>query len=497
MLLCLLQTGIGNLLKICCKLLEVQTFLSALPILKIIMINLIPSYTHDYDQLWDLIKKRNHWLIQLRYGAVISLISFIFGIRYLLNFEFSQTQFILQLSITLAILFYNVFFSYFVNSPLIKNEPDRFNQMHLALLQMFLDMLALSLLTYYTGGVESPLYIFFIFHMIIGSMILPGYVIYTIAGTVVAVFTIFSLLEYYGIVPHHGLNGLFGTPMYNKIDFIIIVSSAFGIMMVVSVFLANTIASALYRREQELKITLELLSEAEKVKQKYTMGVVHEIKSPIVAVQSFLDLVLQKFLGPVDIKIEEKLSRARMRTDEAIQIINDVLRISNLKLLDKITKEDFDLDEFFGEIISKRRVQAEFKNIGLIYNNNLKEKANLSGDKGMLELAFSNLVGNAVKYTNNGGKIEVVVDNGTDENEIIIEVCDNGMGIPENDQEKIFQEFFRASNVRLVKYEGTGLGLSVVKQIIEQHDGSISLLSPSRMADKNGPGTCFRITLPQ
>jgi two-component system sensor histidine kinase VicK len=119
----------------------------------------------------------------------------------------------------------------------------------------------------------------------------------------------------------------------------------------------------------------------------------------------------------------------------------------------------------------------------------------LKGDAVLLELAFSNLIGNSIKYTNPGGVVEIVVEDGKSEKEIEVEVCDNGIGIPEKDREKIFREFFRASNVKHKSYEGTGLGLSVVKQIIEQHGGKISFQSPSRLADENGAGTCFRVTL--
>ena len=105
---------------------------------------------------------------------------------------------------------------------------------------------------------------------------------------------------------------------------------------------------------------------------------------------------------------------------------------------------------------------------------------------------ISNLIGNAIKYSNFGSTIEVVIEDGREENEFCIEVCDNGIGIPEKDKDKIFREFYRASNVKEKNYEGTGLGLSVVKLIIEQHEGEITFESPSRLANEIGPGTCFK-----
>lgn len=460
------------------------------------MINLIPSYTYDYDQLWILIERRNFWLIKLRFGAVAMLVSFLLGIKFLMNLEFSGYQYFTILIITSCIFLYNIIFIFIRKSKIIIDDPNKFNQMHFALVQIFLDLLALNLLVYYTGGIESPLYIFFIFHMIIGSLILPGYIIYSIAGIIVVSFTLFSFFEYLNIIPHYSISGLINHSLYDNIDYIIIFCSAFIIMMVVSVFLANSIASALYKREQELKITLDKLNEAEIAKQKYTMGIVHEIKSPISAVQSFLDIILQKFLGPISPEVEDKLIRARARCDESVQIINDVLHISKLKLLNKIHKEDIDIDELIKKVIEKRKIQSEYSNISLNFYDLRSDKFKIKGDAQLLELALSNLIGNAVKYTNENGKIEVVVDSGKSDREILIEICDNGIGIPEKDIDKLFQEFYRASNIKQRSYEGSGLGLSLVKQIIEQHDGSISVRSPSRLADNLGPGTCFTIKLP-
>ncbi|HEY6438138.1 MAG TPA: sensor histidine kinase, partial [Ignavibacteriaceae bacterium] len=99
-----------------------------------------------------------------------------------------------------------------------------------------------------------------------------------------------------------------------------------------------------------------------------------------------------------------------------------------------------------------------------------------------------------IKYGVDGGNVEVTIN--SDSKNLIIEVCDDGVGIPEDEQPKIFKDFYRAVNVKKIVTEGSGLGLSVVKRIVERHGGSVKVESPSRMATTVHPGTCFSIRIP-
>lgn len=459
------------------------------------MLGLIPSYTYDFEQLWSLLINRNKWLIKLRYFVSIALALFTILSAYIFKLEFSREQFNALLYISGIIMLYNILFGYLINTRLVKNDVEHFNPMHISLLQILTDQVSLAVVVYFTGGIESPFYIFFIFQMIIGSLILSGFVIYTIAGITVICFYIASLLEYFAVVPHYKFGVLLKLPIYNELDYVLLFASSFGITMVLTVFLANSIARSQYRRGQELNAAFEKLKQAEAIKQKYSMGIVHEIKSPLSSVQSYHDIILEGYTGPINPQAKEKLIRARARTEEAIHIINDVLSISRLKLQTEIKKEDVDLNELLQKVISKKKVQADYLRIGINYYDMSTNKGIVKGDTVLLELAFSNLIGNSIKYTNPGGVVEIVVEDGKKEKGIEVEICDNGIGIPEKDKEKIFREFFRASNVKHKSYEGTGLGLSVVKQIIEQHDGQISFQSPSRLANEEGSGTCFRVSL--
>ena len=456
------------------------------------MITLVPTWAHHYDAFWDAIKRRNNWFIKLRYGAVLMLVAFLLSAELILHAAYTDLQVKVFIILVLAILVYNISFQKI--SKKLKCIPGKFNPLHLSLVQMLFDLYVLTLLVYYTGSIESPLFMLFVFHMIIGSLILPGKIIYSLAGLVIVVFFSLTFGEYFNILTHYNVKGFLQVPIYNNLHFLLAYDVVFAFVIIFSVVLANHIAVQLYKMEQELVESINKLNEAEIEKQKYVMGVVHEIKTPLSALHSYLDLILQKYLGPLNEKVEEKLLRARARSDEALQLTNDVLKISKLRLLDEIGNEEIDLNELLLSIHQQQKIIIQSKNISFTLNDYRINKRKIKGDPLLLEIAFSNLINNAVKYVKENGIIEVKLN--SDNGSIFISISDNGIGIPHKDLKNIFRDFYRASNIKQKSYEGTGLGLSFVKQIIERHSGEIKVESPSGLGDENNPGTSFVVTIP-
>lgn len=456
------------------------------------MLNLVPSWAHHYEEFWTSIRGRNLWFIKLRYGAVAMLTFFIVSAEFLLKIKLAPGQQNIIIFITASILVYNGILHFLRRY--IKFDASKFNPLHLSLIQIILDLTSLMLLVYYSGGIESPLYMLAVFHMIIGSLILPSFFIYSIAVLVVFTFAFISFGEYLNLIPHQPLTGLLNFNLSHDLNYIIAFNVVFIFMIFVSVMLANRIAKQLLKQEQDLVESIEKLNAAEKEKQKYIIGVVHEIKTPLTAVHSYIELVTNKYLGPIDPKVGEKLERAKFRSREAIEMINDVLKISRLKLLDEVAREEIDPEETILAIFEKQKDVVKLKNVSLKFIDERKLKNKIYGDAVLLEMALSNLINNATKYVSRNGEVFVTI-NETDK-QTIISVCDDGIGIPESEQKKIFNDFYRASNVKQKGYEGTGLGLSVVKQIIERQGGTITVESPSKSGTKEKPGTCFYITLP-
>lgn len=437
-------------------------------------LNIIPQYTEYNDSL----HRYNKWFIKLRWFAISALIFYWLLLKYLPIVNLSQTQSFVIIISAITILVYNFYFLQTYKKNNFVNTPLKFS-----ILQILLDLIVLSIIVYYSGGIEAPIFMFYIFHMIIASLILPTKLVYMIAVNLICGFTVLSLFEFYGIIPHQPVGGLYPTDLYNSEGFVFSVLVIFSFVLFISIMLTSKIADELYSRERQLRLALEEVHRAEESKQKYISAVVHELKSPIAAATSGIELVLGNYVGTISDDIRHTLERSKIRLKESIDNINNILRVSRFKLLNKIDEEELILSELITKIIEKVNPIAERKQIKI--NSEIKENITIIGDIVLLELVFSNLLGNAIKYTPKPGNIFINVKQY--EKGIQIEMNDDGIGIPKKDIEKIFEEYYRASNVKDI--EGTGTGLALVKQIVETHKGSIKIESPSDIGSHERPGT--------
>ena len=450
----------------------------------------------QYDSFWNEIKQRNLWLIRLRYGAVVMIICLIFGV-YLLENGFSD--FYLNTFphwiIAGAILFYNLIFQkvWKILPDKIPNE-NCFHSVHFALLQIGFDFFALMLFIYFTGGIETPLFAFFIFHVIIASLLLSHSLVNLII-TLTIIFSSFgAILECINVLPHYSLEGLWHISLYDNLNYLVIYFALFSITLYLSSYLANSIASNLYDREQKITVAYSELENAEKTKSRYVMTVVHDLKTPIAAASTYLDMLLDGTLGELQSQQLKPIERSKARLNGAIDIIKDILQISQLKLdANAQNLESVDIVDTLNEIINDHRVILESKNIEFNSEVTSTKLLVIQAEPKMLRLALANLVSNAAKYTENDGKVEFSAS--CEKGKISITVADTGIGIPENEIGKIFRDFYRTNLSKKKAIEGTGLGLTLVKQIVEMYGGSVTAKSPSHLkTDENRPGTEFTVT---
>jgi signal transduction histidine kinase len=459
------------------------------------LFTLVPERV-NYESFWVEIRKRNKWLISLRFAAVGLLITLIVG-GYLLNLFVPQFQ--LQLFpiviITLCILIYNFIFLWLWKIFPEISRKFKVHSLHFSLLQICFDFIALMLLIYFTGGVESPFNTFYVFHLIIGSLILPGSIIMLLITIVILLALGGSILELNSIIPHYQITGLISNPLYNDASYLVVFFTTFAIVTYTAIYLANSISKVLYDRERSLTIAYRELEDAEKSKSRYVMTVVHDLKTPISASLTWVNLLLEGKIADLSSEVIASLQRIKSRLEGAIELINNILTISQVKISGKYEAfEEIDLAEMFNDIYIASRVLFTSKNIK--FNVLLSQpKIVIKSDPKWLKLALSNLISNAQKYTEPNGVVEVKITEREKDVEII--VADNGIGIPKNELPKVFSEFYRSSISKQRNIEGTGLGVALVKEIVTRFGGNIVVDSPSYLQSEGRPGTQFTVVLPK
>jgi len=232
----------------------------------------------------------------------------------------------------------------------------------------------------------------------------------------------------------------------------------------------------------EEKIRLE---ELDRAKKQFIRLVTHELQSPVAAVENYLKLILEGYVPTEDQK--GILEKCIVRTREERKLIADLLELGHLEMIESFQVSRINPGEILEQVIEELREVIDQKDLGLLVevDKNIPE---ITASPEQIKSVWSNLLSNAVKFTPDWGEIAIGLQykNGT----LMGRVQDTGIGIPLEDQEKLFTEFFRAENAKQAGVPGTGLGLVVVKRIIEGLGGKITVKS------KPGFGATFQFKIP-
>ena len=232
----------------------------------------------------------------------------------------------------------------------------------------------------------------------------------------------------------------------------------------------------------EDKLRLEKLDQA---KRQFLSLVTHELKSPVSAVENYLKLILQGYVDPE--KEKQILEQCIIRTQEERKLIDDLLALGQLEVIESPQVFPVHLGKIMEDVLEESREELNRKNLHLTLNI-ASEIPEIEAVPEQIKVVWRNLINNAVKYTLDQGEISVGIR--LQDNKLIGWVQDSGIGISDEDQKHIFTEFFRAENAKEASIPGTGLGLVLVKRIIESLGGTISLES------RLGEGSTFQFTIP-
>lgn len=230
-----------------------------------------------------------------------------------------------------------------------------------------------------------------------------------------------------------------------------------------------------------LNLQIARLKQLEQYKSEFLQNITHEIKTPITAINSAIELLESK--NSINQNDRECFDIIRFQTKSIDKLVNDILCLAEIEVAK--TDEDKNFEEFNLNMMIEKVID-EFNYTDIEINFISKEPIMFLGNKDLLSTAISNLLSNAIKYSKTE-KIDVILNK---KDEIIeLQVKDYGIGIEKEHQNHIFERFYRVDKNRSRKLGGTGLGLSIVKNIIELHKGSINIESTV------GEGTIFIINL--
>jgi signal transduction histidine kinase len=231
----------------------------------------------------------------------------------------------------------------------------------------------------------------------------------------------------------------------------------------------------------------EELKAIEKAQMQFMHLTIHELRSPVNSAQSLLRILQTDLVGELNEQQCEIISRIEGRLNLLTVLIDDMLELAASRSID-LNKllEWVPLFPALEKIIDRYQHEADAKQVDISYNS-VNPPVCVQATEDGLDKVFSNLIGNAIKYTPTGGDVRIQVEKKP--GRAIIQISDTGIGIPAEDLPHIWDEFFRAKNARILNIQGTGLGLCIVKQFIDHFGGWIDVRSIE------GEGTTFTVTL--
>ncbi len=448
----------------------------------------------------ELIERIN-WLIRLRWLAVAgTTVALILGWLIYRN----ALPLAPLAGTILAIALYNSqFYLYARTLRLSQAGIARLRQVsRFASLQIVLDLLALAVLIHFSGGVENPMSLFFVFHTIIASILLSQRVSFLMATLGALLFAAVAGCEYGGLLPHYHLPVLGEIELYRAGGYVLTVVGVMALTLWLVAYMTSSISVRLRARDRELveshratltkslelQVANERLRRIDAERTRFMTLVTHELRAPINTIYTCVELALTGYASPETVR--DMLERVKRRAAELSELISDLLRLAR-------AREEASRDEEVGivqsadvlqSVVQLMKTEADSKDLFLSVDID-PDLPPVRANPDRLKLVWTNLLSNAIKYTEPGGIVAVALKHTPDQ--VIGTVRDTGIGIAPEDQQRIFEEFYRADNARALCPTGTGVGLAIVRRIIENWGGKVWVES------ELGLGSKFTFVLPR
>ena len=466
---------------------------------------------------------RIRWFIKLRWVFLVGLIFTVLITRYILNIELPLSKI---LSVGAVVFIYNSalylfhrFYRFFSIESLkiIRWEAN---------IQVGMDLISLTLLIHFSGGVENPFIAFYLFHAIIGSILLSRAEVWIHGLISLSLFISIVSLEYFGVIHHYHLKGFLNEGVYRNLFYVSAVCLALSVALFTTIYMSSSIVKRIRIREDELLLTRNILQKKsedlkivniEKQKQliqseklsslgQLVSGCAHEINNPVQFIlgnMRIFDEAFADILPILDEYVEkhQDLTIARLKYSffqEHIKVLLEDMATGAKRIRDIVMdlkafargdeglmNEEVDINKVVR--ICRRLVHNRIKRLEV--EEDLEENLHrVFGSENKLEQVVMACLINAAEALNNRSDGKIKITTRTEDNGgcISFSIADNGPGMTEEIKKQIFDPFFTTKQ----RSGGTGLGLSISYGIIKEHGGEITVKT------KHGEGTTFVFHLP-
>ncbi len=245
----------------------------------------------------------------------------------------------------------------------------------------------------------------------------------------------------------------------------------------------ETLAKEIERFAQNKKLEIEAFKIRETYRKEFIGNISHELKTPLFTVQGYILTLLDGALKDKSVR-EKYLQRANKGVERLIYIIKDLDMITKLEVGDlDLNKKEFNIIDLIKNVFELLEMKASKKSITLIFDKEYKGDILVNADRERIQQVLTNLIVNSIKYGKIDGTTEVSIENLL-KNKVLIRVTDNGEGIKKNNIPRLFERFYKVDKSGSRKEGGSGLGLSIVKHIIEAHNEKIYIESQFRIGSE-------------
>lgn len=251
----------------------------------------------------------------------------------------------------------------------------------------------------------------------------------------------------------------------------------------------DRIAKLLIKRDLKLTEANERLIAMDKAKSEFISIAAHQLRTPLSGVKWILKMMINGDIGQITAEQKKFLQKGYESNERMIHLANDLLNVTRIEEGRLVYKQQqFHLEDVIEEIIKVFQGDVVEKQLNLEFKKPKEKLPKIKADLEKIYLVLENLIDNAIRYTPARGRVWIKIEQNN--NALKVTIKDNGIGIPKDQQVRIFDKFFRGSNVLKVDTQGTGLGLYIVKNIIEAHNGQVGFES------KENKGSVFWFSLP-